>query len=133
MWKLLLCVVVAVATTQQPQVLVLGSGGLVGRAAVHWLRAHQFQVLEVRNRQHIDLRRADALAVYNASNISYCFFFACEVGGSKFIDSPASEVQKGILTSNLKIYQTVLPWFVLLFFLFAALEALTLKLLLLNV
>ena len=115
MWNLAICgallILASEALLQTPSaVLVLGSGGLVGRAAVRWLRAHQYEVLEVRNRRHIDLRRADALEVYNASNIAYCIFLACEVGGSKFIDSPATEVQMSILTSNLKIYQTVLPW-----------------------
>lgn len=38
------------------------------------------------------------------------FFLACEVGGSKFIDSKDSNVQLQIIESNVKIYQTVFPY-----------------------
>jgi len=98
------------AAGAKQKVLVLGSGGLVGRSAVRWLRAHDYQVVEVRDRQHVDLRVAGALDRFNASNIAYCFFLACEVGGSKFIDDTSEDVQTSILTSNLRIYQNVLPW-----------------------
>ena len=91
-------------------VLVLGSGGLVGRAVINWLNEHGFRVLEVRNRKHIDLRIPGALDVFNNSGVSYCIFLACEVGGSKFIESTEQDIQINIINSNLRIYQTVFPW-----------------------
>jgi nucleoside-diphosphate-sugar epimerase len=91
-------------------VLVLGSGGLVGRAVVAWLHERGFQVAEVRNRKHIDLRVPGALDVFDSANISYCIFLACEVGGSKFIESSEQSIQVNIIDSNVRIYQTVFPW-----------------------
>jgi nucleoside-diphosphate-sugar epimerase len=91
-------------------VLVLGSGGLVGRAVMNWLNERQFRALEVRNRKHIDLRISGALDVFNNSGITYCIFLACEVGGSKFIESSEQDIQVNIINSNLQIYQTVIPW-----------------------
>ena len=106
----LLLVAAALALASADGVLVLGSGGLVGRAVVRWLSERGHEVLEVRDRRHIDLRERGALDAFNRSRVAYCVFLACEVGGSKFIDSSAAEVQRRILTSNLRIYQTVLPW-----------------------
>ena len=42
-------------------VLVLGSGGLVGRSMVRWLQREGYVVHEVKNRRHIDLRLYGAL------------------------------------------------------------------------
>jgi nucleoside-diphosphate-sugar epimerase len=91
-------------------VLVLGSGGLVGRTLVKWLEERNYTVLHVRNRRHIDLRVPGALDVFNNSKVSYAFFLACEVGGSKFIENSARSLQTGIIESNVKMYQVVLPW-----------------------
>jgi hypothetical protein len=92
------------------QVLVLGSGGLVGRTLVAWLEARNYSVLHVRNRRHIDLRVPGALDVFNSTRIAYAFFLACEVGGSKFIESSARDLQLGIIESNVRMYQVVFPW-----------------------
>ena len=92
------------------QVLVLGSGGLVGRTLVAWLEARNYSVLHVRNRRHIDLRVPGALDVFNGTRIAYAFFLACEVGGSKFIESSARDLQLGIIESNVRMYQVVFPW-----------------------
>jgi len=78
---------------------------------VRWLRAHQLDVLEVRNRRHIDLRVPGALDVFDAANVSFAFFLACEVGGSKFLDNSDASIQQAIIESNLLIYQTVFPYF----------------------
>ncbi len=92
------------------KVLVLGSGGLVGRSVVAWLHEKGFQVAEVKNRKHIDLRVPGALDVFDSADISYCIFLACEVGGSKFIESSEQSIQVNIIDSNIRIYQTVFPW-----------------------
>lgn len=92
------------------KVLVLGSGGLVGRNLVKWLGKEGYPVLEVKNRKHIDLREPDALDIFNKEDIDFVFFLACEVGGSKFISSSLKEVQQQILLHNLRIYETVFPW-----------------------
>ena len=42
-------------------VLVLGSGGLIGRALVSTLKSLGYEVLEVKNRRHVDLRIAHSL------------------------------------------------------------------------
>ena len=91
-------------------VLVLGSGGLVGRALVQWLEEREYEVLHVRNRRHIDLRVPGAMDVFNNSGVSYVFFLACEVGGSKFIENSQRQLQAGIIESNIKMYQVVFPW-----------------------
>ena len=92
------------------EVLVLGSGGLVGRTLVKWLEERDVIVHHVRNRRHIDLRIPGALDVFNATNLSYVFFLACEVGGSKFIENSARDLQIGIIESNIRMYQVVFPW-----------------------
>lgn len=92
------------------KVLVLGSGGLVGRHMVQWLRKHDYQVLEVVNRTHIDLREPGALDVFSSEPVSFVYFFACEVGGSKFLESSDENVQLNIIENNLAIYRTVFSW-----------------------
>lgn len=63
-------------------------------------------MLHVRNRAHIDLRDPNALSTNFASEkISFCFFLACEVGGSKFIGSKDGNVQLDIVQNNVLIYQ----------------------------
>lgn len=96
---------------QQRPVLVLGSGGLVGRALVRWLKLHSFRVLEVKNREDIDLREPGAMDRFNASHAQFVYFLACEVGGSKFLESSSEAQQLAIIRHNLRIYETVLNWF----------------------
>ena len=98
-------------------ILVLGSDGLIGSAVTDWLHAHHYSTLLVHNRSHVDLRIDDALPRYLASqrvrpdDIAYAFFLACEVGGSKFLQSASAATQSSILTHNLAIYRAVLPFF----------------------
>jgi len=98
------------AEKRSAEVLVLGSGGLVGRTLVKWLDERGFTVHHVRNRRHIDLRVPGALDVFNTTKLSYVFFLACEVGGSKFIENSARDLQIGIIESNIRMYQVVFPW-----------------------
>jgi len=92
------------------KVLVLGSGGLIGKSLVKWLEKNSYQVVHVKNRLHIDLRQPHALDQFSDSNIKFVFFLACEVGGSKFIASSELSVQKSIIENNVLMYQTVFPW-----------------------
>jgi len=92
------------------KVLVLGSGGVIGSALLQWLHANQYQTLEVTNRTHIDLRVPTALDVFSSEKIDFVFFLACEVGGSKYIDSHSGNVQLDIIQNNIQMYQTVFPW-----------------------
>lgn len=46
------------------KVLVLGSGGLIGSAVVSRLQRSGFDVLEVQNRTHLDLRQTGSLDVF---------------------------------------------------------------------
>jgi len=79
------------SSTAQGGILVLGSGGLVGSALVSALQSLSFRVIEVRNRYDIDLRLDGALEALldleqqREGGIRFCFFLACEVGGSKFL------------------------------------------------
>jgi nucleoside-diphosphate-sugar epimerase len=66
-------------------VLLLGSGGTIGKALKIWLKQHGYSVQEVLNRNHIDLRRPNALASFQPASIDFVLFLACEVGGAKFI------------------------------------------------
>ena len=67
-------------------VLVLGSGGLVGSALVRTLRNMSYEVFEVQNRYDVDLRQDGSLEpLLSANAVEFCFFLACEVGGSKFL------------------------------------------------
>jgi len=127
-------------------VLVLGSGGLIGRHLVKvcwWFcivkilffshsisvvalvsfsnnpplhpklqELHQegFEVLEVKNRRHVDLRITGALDQFSDKGIQMVYFLACEVGGSKFLDSSEGDVQLAIIRHNLQIYETVFGW-----------------------
>ncbi len=92
--------------TSQGTVLVLGSKGLIGTALIDWLHANNYTTAEVYNRAHIDLRMPGALDTF--TNISFVYFLACEVGGSKYIDG--SNTQLEIIDSNIHIYQTVFEW-----------------------
>jgi len=68
-------------------------------------------VHEVRNRRHVDLRQSGALHVFNSSNIDFGIFLACEVGGSKFLENSAENVQQQIILSNIHMFDNVFPWF----------------------
>ena len=91
-----------------PNVLVLGSGGLVGSALAAELRRRGYNVLESRDRMHLDLRVQGSLSRFDDTPISFCFFLACEVGGSKFIASGSNE--RAITRNNEKIYDNVFPY-----------------------
>lgn len=93
---------------REGKILVLGSAGLVGTALTTHLKQLNYDVVEVRDRKHIDLRVPNSLDQFH--NVSFCFFLACEVGGSKFIDSKQDNIQLSIITHNLQIYQTVFPY-----------------------
>lgn len=98
---LLLCLIEA-----QSKVLVLGSKGLIGSALVNWLHANNYEVVEVYNRQHTDLRIAGALDSF--TNVTFVHFLACEVGGSKYIDGRTTQLE--IIQNNMLIYQVVFDW-----------------------
>ena len=83
------------------RVLVLGSGGLIGRALTNALKSEGYEVFEVKGRADLDLRVPGALARFTSLNISFVYFLACDVGGSKFID--AADQQYQILHSNLNL------------------------------
>ena len=97
-------------------ILVLGSDGLIGSAVTDWLHIHNYRTLLIHNRTHVDLRIEDALPSHLASlhlqpaDIAFAFFLACEVGGSKFLQSASTATQSSILTHNLAIYHSVLPF-----------------------
>ena len=91
-----------------PNVLVLGSGGLVGSALAAELRRRGYNVLESRDRMHLDLRVQGSLSRFDDTPIAFCFFLACEVGGSKFIASGSNE--RAITRNNEKIYDNVFPY-----------------------
>lgn len=97
-----------VCSGEASKVLVLGSGGLIGTGLTTWLKDNNYSVEEVKNRRHVDLRIPGALNYLDASNISFVFFLACEVGGSKYIDGTNTQLE--IVESNVRIYQTVFDW-----------------------
>jgi nucleoside-diphosphate-sugar epimerase len=94
-------------------VLVLGSGGLIGSHVVRVLESEdRYHVVGVRNRAHVDLRVPGALEAFleDQPEIHFCFFLACEVGGSKFIANLTdTQIQRSILQHNLDIYASVIP------------------------
>lgn len=103
---LYICLLIAKAFSKT--VLVLGSSGLVGRALVQHLIKSHHSVVEVKHRYDFDLRKTGSLSHLDRSQIDFCFFLACEVGGSKFLGS--SEAQHSIAASNKKIYRNVFPF-----------------------
>jgi len=91
-----------------PHVMVLGSGGLVGSALAAKLREKGYNVIEIKGRQHIDLRDPNALDFFDTVNVQFVYFLACEVGGSKFLAMPG--VQEAVWDSNMQMYDVVLEW-----------------------
>ncbi|KAJ3435300.1 udp-glucose 4-epimerase [Anaeramoeba flamelloides] len=83
-------------------VLVLGSGGLIGKNLVPALRKANYSVLEVTGRDHLDLRVENALTIFDNLEISMVYFLACEVGGSKFLSK--KENSDIILKHNRQIH-----------------------------
>jgi nucleoside-diphosphate-sugar epimerase len=90
------------------KILVLGSGGLIGKSLIEWLHTNQYEYTQVINRQHIDLRISNSLDHF--TNITFVYFLACEVGGSKYINSMSDDIQIHILQHNILIYQNVFTW-----------------------
>ena len=84
---------------------------MIGRALIRYLHSHGLSTLSVLDRRHVDLRVPNALDRFDQENISFAFFLACEVGGSKFLDNSDANIQQSIIESNLLIYQTVFPYF----------------------
>jgi nucleoside-diphosphate-sugar epimerase len=100
------------AQNSRTNVLVLGSGGFLGRSLVQELKKLQWMnVLEVKNRVHADLRVPGALSnLFGNTSIDYMILLACEVGGSKFLEADDAALQLNILQSNVQIYQSVLEF-----------------------
>jgi NAD(P)-dependent dehydrogenase (short-subunit alcohol dehydrogenase family) len=51
-------------TNKSSLILVLGAGGVVGRALVKELRIQNYRVMVVDSRQHLDLREPGAMSVF---------------------------------------------------------------------
>jgi nucleoside-diphosphate-sugar epimerase len=84
-------------------ILVLGSGGLVGSALVYALQQKGYSVLEVKNRYDMDLRFNNALdPILNNNQIHFCFFLACEVGGSKFLSNQDMQLYSDFFSENMQ-------------------------------
>ena len=92
-------------SSSRPAVLVLGSGGLVGRALTQLLRARGEHVLYVSGRHHMDLRDPNALNIFRHTNIEFVYFLAYEVGGAKFLGQ--ASVQEHMVASNRAIHANV--------------------------
>jgi len=94
------------------RVLVLGSGGLVGRAVTKWLLSEGYVVSEVSNRSHIDLRVPGALSRFEhlVPPVRFVMFLACDVGGAKFMQDHRGTTQLDMMENNVLIYQTVFEW-----------------------
>jgi hypothetical protein len=63
-WKTIGLLMLCVTSVAARVALVLGSGGLIGARVTQQLKAHDWQVLEVTGRNHIDLRKPHALDVF---------------------------------------------------------------------
>lgn len=108
----LIFLLITVSALKPPAVVVLGSGGLIGRDLVVELKEQGETVVELRNRRHVDLRDHKAFldfieTVERDFSISFVYFLACEVGGSKYL---YGDDQTSIITSNVRMYQTLFPW-----------------------
>jgi FkbM family methyltransferase len=97
-----------VPPTPPHNVLVLGSGGLVGRQLTKELKRRGLTVLQVPGRLHSDLRIAGTLAWLDEVPVHFVFFLACEVGGSKFLTS--ARAQDAVRLYNERMYENVFPW-----------------------
>lgn len=92
-----------------PSVLVLGSGGLVGRSLSATLAAKHYSVTEVRNRHELDLRDVGALeGRFEANTFSFCFFLAFESEGSTPLGM--RHVYNTAVASTNQIYSQVFPF-----------------------
>ena len=88
------------------RVLVLGSGGLVGRTLVQWLEERDYQVVHVRNRRHIDLRVPGALDVFNNTKYSSPALFAFFLCLSYFFSCALFSFSKLWLAPNTELAST---------------------------
>eukprot|EP00808_Paulinella_micropora_P010838 g63886.t1 len=91
-----------------PHVLVLGSGGLIGKALVKELKSHGYHVAEVRNREHLDLRIPGSLGSFQGVDISFVFSLAYEVGGYRFLSH--ADAGRSIIESNRLIDENVFSY-----------------------
>ena len=90
-------------------ILVLGSGGVIGTGLVHELRKRNYSVIEVRNRLHSDLRVKNALFHMFNATIDFCFFLAHERGeSSEMLSSSMNDMH--VWNSNEDMYENVLPF-----------------------
>jgi len=80
------------STNRSLRVLVLGSGGLVGRGLVAALRERGHAILEIKGRADHDLRRPHAAE--SIRDADFCFFLACEVGGARYLSSHVDDVER---------------------------------------
>jgi len=98
------------ATDPSLPVLVLGSGGFLGRRVVAHLRARGRAVVEVPGRAAVDLRDGAALRAFAAARgpFSVAVFLAAEVGGAKFLG--AARAQEALARHNAQMAEAVFPW-----------------------
>eukprot|EP00802_Teleaulax_amphioxeia_P000038 Tamp_00038.p2 GENE.Tamp_00038~~Tamp_00038.p2 ORF type:complete len:945 (+),score=47.25 Tamp_00038:12872-15706(+) len=96
-------------TRQAKSVLVLGSAGVVGSSLVSTLRRHGYHVLEAPHRFSLDLRKIGCLDKFDRERIDFCFFLACDVGGSRYLNS---NYQNASYYFNMQIYEAVFPYLV---------------------
>lgn len=85
----------------------------MGSALKQRLLQEDIDIVEVVNRNHVDLRDAEKFLNFiepHTADISFVFFLACDVGGSKFLETHDQDIQLEIIENNIRIYQTVLPW-----------------------
>ncbi|OHS95297.1 hypothetical protein TRFO_38611 [Tritrichomonas foetus] len=91
-------------------VLVLGSGGLVGKTLVNLLYKKKENVLSISSRSVLDLRVKNCLNIFSGVNIKFCYFLSCEVGGAKYLQNIHN--QDDVLQSNLKIHENVFSFLI---------------------
>ena len=101
---------ISLSDEQSPPILVLGSGGLIGRPLVKALESEGYKVLQVTGRDDLDLRIEGALqGRFDGVELSFVFFLAWDVGGSKYIFG--SEIsQASQIRSNTALLLNTMSW-----------------------